>query len=141
MKLLIQNHQVIAVCIARVFLGLLFFFQGYDIVFKIKVKNVIETYQTTFLNKGIPKFMTVCAAWFTSYTELICGALLVLGLFEYCALYLLGINLIIASIGFGINTPMWDMRFVLPRLLLLLFLLVVPNSWNTYSLDYLLFTK
>jgi uncharacterized membrane protein YphA (DoxX/SURF4 family) len=134
-----QYHEIAAALIARVFLGCLFFFQGYDAVFHIKVKNVIATFEAGFANKGIPKFLTAAASWFTSYTELICGLFLTLGLFQYVSLYLLGINLIIAAVGFGITTPMWDTRYVLPRLLLLLFLLYVPQGWNALSLDNLIF--
>ena len=139
MEIANQYHEVASAFIARIFLGCLFFFQGYDAVFNVKIKNIIDTYQNSFVNKGIPKFFTVCGAWFTSYTELICGLLLILGLFEYCSLYLLAINLIIASIAFSINSPMWDMRFLFPRLILLLFLLVIPASWNIWSLDNLIF--
>jgi len=134
-----QYHEIVAVLIARVFLGCLFFFQGYDAVFNIKVKNVIATFEAGFANKGIPKFLTAAASWFTSYTGLVCGLLLIFGLFQYISLYLLGINLIIAAIGFGITSPMWDTRYVLPRLLLILFLLIVPQAWNALSLDNLIF--
>ena len=139
MECIIQYREFIAVLIARVFVGFLFFFQGYEAVFKIKVKGVIEVYQNPFAFKGIPKLITACGAWFTSCSALICGFLLIIGLFQYCALYLLGLNLIITSIAFGIDTPMWDMRFVFPRLLLLLLLLLVPSSWHILSLDYVLF--
>ena len=139
MEIITQYHEIAAVFIARVFLGCLFFFQGYDAVFNVKIKNVIITFKSGFENKGIPKFLTVSASWFTCCTELICGFLLIAGLFEYCALYLLGLNLIIAAIGFGINIPMWDTRYVLPRLLLLLFLLLVPQAWNVLSIDHLIF--
>jgi uncharacterized membrane protein YphA (DoxX/SURF4 family) len=138
MESLIQ-HQEAAVLIARIFLGLLFFFQGFDAVFNIKVKNVIEAYETSFAHKGIPRFLTVWGSWFTSLVELIGGTFLVFGLFEYYVLALLGINLIIASIAFGITNPMWDMRFMFPRLVLLLFLMVVPSSWNILTLDSLFF--
>jgi putative oxidoreductase len=138
MELLTEYNEMTATLIARVFLGLLFFFQGFDAVFKVKVSNVIEAYQATFENKGIPRFLTVCGSWFTSYVELIGGLLLILGLFQCYALPLLGINLIIASIAFGIVSPMWDMRFVFPRLALLLFLLVVPSAWDYYSIDHLI---
>ncbi len=110
MPTLIQHHEIVAVLIARVFLGCLFFFQGYDAVFNIKIRNVIYTYQNTFASKGIPKFVTVLGSWFTSYSELICGFLLIIGLFKYYALYFLGMDVILASIAFGITTPMWDMR-------------------------------
>ena len=139
MEIINQYHQIAAVFIARVFLGFLFFFQGYDSIFNVRIKNVIDTYESSFENKGIPRFLTVAGAWFTSYTELICGFLLIAGLFENIALYLLGINLIVASIAFGVNTPMWDMRFVFPRLILLLFLLIVPATWNIFSFDHLFF--
>jgi putative oxidoreductase len=131
------NHIAVAL-IARVFLGVLFFFQGYDAVFKIKIKIVIETYQSTFYNHGIPKWLTVFAAWFTSLSALIGGAFLIIGFGEHIALYVLGFNLIITAIGFGINTPLWDTRFVLPRLMLILLLLVIPVQWNTISIDYII---
>lgn len=139
MEFIYQYHEAIGVFTARIILGLLFFFQGYDAVFKVKIKNVIQAYEQSFENKGIPRFLTVGGAWFTSLSELICGLLLILGLFEYVALYLLGANLIMASIAFGINTPMWDTRHVFPRLVLLIFLLVIPQSWNVISLDNLIF--
>jgi putative oxidoreductase len=138
METLNQYHEIAGVLIARVFLGCLFFFQGYDAVFNVKLKNVIATFEANFANRGIPKFLTTSASIFTCCTELIGGVLLILGLFEYAALYLLGLNLIIAAIGFGINTALWDTRNVLPRLLLILFLLFVPQDWNTLSLDHLI---
>ena len=139
MEIINQHHYIIAAFVARVFLGCLFLFQGYDAIFKVKIQNVIGVFENDFAEKGIPRFLTVCASWFTTYTELICGFLLIIGLFEYAALYLLGANLIIAAIGFGINTPMWDTRHVFPRLVLILFLLVLPQSWNILSLDHLFF--
>jgi len=132
-----QYHYIIAALVARVFLGCLFFFQGYDAVFNVRIKHVISTFETDFANKGIPGFLTVIASWFTTLTALIGGALLILGLFEYTALYLLSANLIIAAIGFGINTPVWDTRHVFPRLVLTLLLLIMPQSWNVISLDHL----
>ncbi len=139
MEIIIQYHEATAILIARIFLGLLFFFQGYDAVFNVKIKNVITAYKSSFADKGIPQILTVLGSWFTSYIELIGGLLLTIGLFEYYTLILLGINLIVASVAFGIITPMWDMRFLFPRLTLLLFLLVVPDSWNLYSIDKLFF--
>lgn len=135
METISQYHHIIAAIIARVFLGCLFFFQGYDAVFNIRIRNVIGTYEAGFSKKGIPAFLTVCAAWFTSCTALAGGALIITGLFQYPALYLLGLNLVVAAIGFGINTPMWDPRHVLPRLILILFLLAIPQSWNVAALD------
>lgn len=132
---LTQYHEITAAFIARVFLGLLFFFQGYDAVFNVKIRNVIEAYQSSFSNIGVPKIFTISGAWFTSFVELIGGLLLIFGVFEYYTLYLLGLDLLIASVAFGIAQPMWDTRHVFPRLVLLIFLLAIPASWNVLSLD------
>lgn len=139
MEQISQHHEAIATLVARVFLGLLFFFQGYDAVFNIKIKNIIHNYENSFQSKGIPKFLTVLGSWFTSCTELIAGMLLIFGAFKYYALYLLGLDLVIASIAFGVATPMWDMRYAFPRLALLLLLLIVPINWDLYSFDHLFF--
>ena len=138
MQAIIDYHTEIAIFIARVFLGLLFFFQGYDAIFNVKIDNIIESFYRPFSAKGIPKSLTVVGVWFTSYIELIGGLMLVLGLFKYAALYLLGADILIASIGFGIVKPMWDMQFVFPRLILLIFLLVIPTSWDIASIDHLI---
>ena len=139
MEFINQYHQIAAVFIARVFLGILFYFQGYDAIFNIKIRNVIESYEVSFINGKMPRFLIVLATWFTAYTELICGFLLIIGLFESIALFLLGLNLIVAAIGFSVNTPMWDSKYVFPRLVLLLLLLIVPNTWDAWSLDSLFF--
>jgi uncharacterized membrane protein YphA (DoxX/SURF4 family) len=135
METITHHHFVAGTTIARVFLGFLFFFQGYDAIFGIGIKKVIGTYKDGFGQKRIPAFLIGSAAIYTSYTEFICGFFLLFGLFTYPALYLLGINLIVAAIGFGLTTPLWDSRFVLPRLLLLLLLLLVPADWQAWSLD------
>jgi putative oxidoreductase len=138
-ELINQYNQHAAVLLTRIFLGLLFFFQGYDAVFRIKLKNVIETYKYDFSAKGIPIAFTVLGVWFTSVVELVGGLFMMAGLLEYYTLYLLGLNLIVASVAFGINTPLWDTRHVFPRLALIIFLLCVPRSWDTLTLDHFLF--
>lgn len=139
MEALEQYHREAATFLVRVFLGLLFFFQGYDAVFRIKIRNVISAYKQPFASRGIPGFISVPAIWFTSLSELIFGFLLVAGFFTSISLFILGINLLVASVAFAIVTPLWNMRHVFPRFILLIFLLVVPAGWNLWSADYLLF--
>jgi putative oxidoreductase len=139
MEIVYQYHHFAATLLARVLLGILFIYQGYDAVFRIKIRNVADTYDDLFEQRGIPKFLTKAGAWYTSLTELICGFLLIVGLFSHIALYLLGINILLASFAFGLNTPLWDTKHVWPRFVLIIFLLVVPVSWNALSLDHLIF--
>ena len=136
MQLELIDKEVLAVFITRVFLGLLFFFQGLDAVFNIKLKGVIQAIEQPLAEKGVPRFMIMLGAYYTSYVELIAGFCLIIGFVKYYALYLLGIDLLIASIAFGIIKPMWDMKYVFPRLVLLLFFLIVPSEWDVLSVDY-----
>lgn len=134
--LLLPGNETIAVFIARVFLGLLFFFQGVDAVFRIKPKYVFSAINDPLRERGVPRLLIVLGAYFTSYVELIAGFCLVPGFAKPAALGLLGIDLLVASVAFGLIKPMWDMQHVFPRLALLLFLLLVPAQWDVWSIDH-----
>jgi uncharacterized membrane protein YphA (DoxX/SURF4 family) len=136
MLLSIHIREMEAVLLVRVFLGLLFFLQGYDKIFRIKVSQVIENIHTPLAARGVPNFFSVLGAYFTSYTELICGATLIIGFAKYWSLYLLGFDMLFAAIAFGIVEPMWDMRHIFPRLAMLIFLLIMPSQWDVISVDY-----
>ena len=138
MNELIKYHESLAVLIARLFLGILFFFQGFDAVFRVRVSNVIQAYQSQFTSNRMPRLLIVLGTYFTSYVELICGFLLIIGFFEFSSLFLLGTSLIVASIAFSVISPMWDMKFLFPRLLLLLFLLLMPITFDIFSVDSLI---
>jgi putative oxidoreductase len=127
-----------AYLIARLFLGILFFVQGYDKVFRVKVQTVYTTMLPSFNRLNMNSTLVKIMAYITSYLELVGGLLLILGLFTKAALVLLGVDLLIVAIGLGMLTPMWDMQHAFPRLILLLILLVLPDYWNIFSLDELL---
>lgn len=139
--ILLDSHyflktEVFAAFIARVFLGFLFFFQGADAVFNIKPQGVFDTIRESLIKKHVPEFLILLGSYFTSYVELIAGFCLIIGFAKYYALYLLGIDLLIASIAFGMIKPMWDMQYLFPRLMLLLFFLLIPSEWDVLSVDY-----
>lgn len=136
MQNIINNQYIIAIFIARLFLGFLFFFQGYDAIVRVGIKNLIETYNLPLPGKGIPQTSTIVGVWLISWVQLIGGILLIIGFVKYYVLYLLGLNLLIASIIYGSIKPMWDMQFVFPRLVILIFLLIVPSQWDVLSVDY-----
>lgn len=119
----------------RVVLGILFFYQGYDKVFRLKITGVVDFFRNEMYGKGVPDFLLVLAAYVTSFIELLGGALLVLGLFGNYAMYALGIDLILVVGAFSILNPMWDMSMVFPRLIILGVLLYLPESADAWSLD------
>ncbi len=128
-----------AALIPRLFLGMLFFFQGFDALFNIGLRQIGETYRSNFAERGIPSFITTAGIFFTSAAELFGGLLLFLGVFRYYTLYLLGADLLAASLAFSIVKPMWDTKHVFTRMAILIFLIMLPESWDIYSLDHLFF--
>ncbi len=135
MSHIIHLHSVLAL-LPRVFLGMLFLFQGYDAVFRVKVSGVIGAFDDALTAKGIPIGIIRLGAYFTSYVQLIGGAFLIIGFLKYYVLYFLGLDLLLATFAFGLLKPMWDLGHVFPRMALLLFLLMIPPFWDVFSVDY-----
>ncbi len=127
----------IAILTVRILAGVLFFFQGYDKVFNVGVQQVKNTMNATLTGKNIPDVMIGFASYFTSWVELICGFLLIIGFFKFFASYLLCMDLMIISIGFSLAKPMWESVHIFTRLALILFILITPPSWDVISFDYL----
>jgi len=122
--------------IARLFLGILFLFQGYDKIFKIKISGVVNTFLADAEHLHIHKPMVTLFTYLTSFVELIGGVLLIMGLFTNCALVALGFDLVLVCFAFSMLRPMWDMQYVFPRLLLVIGLLFFPNEYNRFGLDH-----
>lgn len=134
----IVHHESALFFILRVTLGVLFLFQGIDKAFNLGIPKVTSTFQAELGVIKIPRWILFIAATFTSYVELVGGILLIAGLFKYYTLYLLGLDLIVVTIAFSLIQPVWDMKFVWPRLILLAILLYLPAQWDQISLDGLL---
>lgn len=122
----------------RLITGTLFFIQGYDKVFNIGIAGVYQTFHEPMHKKNIPAWCLKSSAWFTSLAELVCGAMLIAGLFTPWAGLVLLLDLLLVVIAFGILEPMWDVKHVFPRLVLLTIVLMVPSETHLFSLDYLL---
>lgn len=135
---MIINNESILVFLLRVILGILFFFQGYDKVFKVKISGVIDFFANETRNTKIPHWILQTSAYYTSYIEFLCGGMLIIGLFTKYSLYLLGIDMILVVGAFSMIKPMWDMNQLFPRLILLSILLFLPEKWNTISVDHIL---
>jgi uncharacterized membrane protein YphA (DoxX/SURF4 family) len=130
------HAHIAAEALARIFLGILFFAQGYDKVFKIGISEVITNFEYPLRLRHLPRFPLVLAAYYTSFVELVCGFLLIIGFMKYYALYLLGIDLLIVCASLTLLEPLWDMKHVFPHLLLLLIVFIIPSEWAVYSVDY-----
>ena len=134
-----DNGVEFALLFSRLFLGILFLIQGYDKVFGIGINHVTKEFRLEYIHhKNIPRFAFPLLSAYSSFSELTGGILLITGLFIPAALLMLSIDLIIVIIGMGLKTPVWDMRFVLPRMILILFLWITLGMNDRFSLDAIL---
>lgn len=127
----------IAEVFIRCFLGILFLFQGYDKLFVVKIKNVVNAFHKETDRKHIPEFLLVFTSYFTSITEFFGGILLITGVLHQYTPILLAINLLIVAFAFSFLRPMWDMQHVFPRVILLTLTLLLSNYFY-FGLDTLL---
>ncbi len=125
-----------ATLVARLLLGFIFLMQGFGKVFSIGVSNIynggFKVYEETFL----PTFLLEFTAYFTSYGELICGLLIILGLFRKQAYLIIAVILVIVTFGHGLQSPIWDLQHVFVRSAFLLFLMMIPFDKDHFSLDH-----
>lgn len=129
------NIQTPGLFFIRVLTGIIFIMQGYGKVFTIGVTKVYELFFKIYETTVLPKWLVLSTAYYTSYVELICGFLLIMGLFRNYALYFLAVDLLIVSFGHGLMEPIWDLSHVLPRAILLASLFLLPAQWDKWNAD------
>jgi len=136
-----NTSRAAAVLFTRALLGIIILMQGYGKVFIFTVVKVYDMFFKDFEKTFLPKWLIWATAYYTSYVELICGFLLIFGIFRKYAFYLIAIDLLVVSFGHGMLEPIWDLQHVIPRAILLIALLVFPATWDKWHTDGLLFTK
>ncbi len=130
-----KTKRAAAILFARALLGIIFLMQGYGKIFTYTVPKVYNMFFKNFETTFLPKWIMWVTAYYTSYAEMICGFLLIIGLFREYALYLLGIDLLIVSYGHGLLEPVWDLQHVMSRAILLIMLLLAPQRWDLWHIN------
>lgn len=128
-----------ALLFARLVLGLIFFMAG---VYKVFQLGALEHARKYFLPYA-DTFLPVWSLWATGvvipFVELIAGGLVILGLRTREALVSLGFVLAIVTFGHLLKEPLYEFHtHVIPRLVLLLFILLLPREDDRFSIDHLL---
>jgi putative oxidoreductase len=137
MDILIEYKADIAVLLIRFALGILFFMQGYDKVFGLGLKRTEAGVEDAMQGKHLPVQLVKTITVISSLIELLGGVMLIVGFLIYPALILLGIDLLFVIFAMSLREPLWDMRFVWPRLVLVIALLMLPVVYDRLSLDHL----
>ncbi len=130
-------NNAIAILLIRTVTGILFFFQGYDKLFNVKINNVVKTFSEPLCKIHIPLFLLKPLIALSTCIEFIGGLLLFFGLFKNIALFFLAGNMIFVAFVFSCMKPMWDMQYYFPRLLLIFIILMIAPDLDIFSLDYI----
>jgi uncharacterized membrane protein YphA (DoxX/SURF4 family) len=131
------NHEIAEVLV-RVFAGILFLLQGYDKIFRVTMHSVIDAFTADAERYHVPRPVLYGISYYTSIVELVGGLMLITGLYTNFALYALGLDLVLVCFAFTYMQPMWNMKYVFPRLALVITLLLMPAEYRTFSIDYYL---
>ena len=135
---MIDLKLALAEALVRIFLGILFFFQGYDKLFVIKINEVVNSFLQDAERRHIPLPLVAFISYLTSIIELLGGLMLIVGFYSNYAEVLLGFDLLLICLAFSMMKAMWDLRHVFPRLLLLVILFILPPHTHFFSLDFLI---
>ena len=128
-----------AILFARLVLGLIFFMAGVWKVFQLGPFEHARKYFLPFVDTFLPVWSLWSIGVAIPIVELVAGALVILGLRTRDALIALGFVLAIVTFGHLLREPLYDFSgHVIPRLVLLLFLLWAPRQDDRYSLDFCL---
>ena len=131
-----------ALLFARFTLGLIFFMAGVMKVFQLGPLEHARKYFLPFADTFLPVWSLWAVGIAIPFIELICGALVILGLRTRDALITLGCILVIVTFGHLLHDALFNFSgHVIPRLGLLLFVLWCPREDDRFSLDYLLKRK
>lgn len=130
-----DNNLIVLEWTTRWLLAILFFFQAYDRIFRIGLKEVINIMYYQKTEQKLPLWIIQIGTYLTSYIELICGILLFIGFYRDIALYVLCVDMIVAAFGFSYLHPMWDMKHFFPRFILLSIQLFLPSSSYVIGLE------
>ena len=126
-----------AAFIARWILGLMFFMAGVWRVFQLgPVEHARRFFVEPYAETILPAPLLWATGFAVPWVELIGGALLLVGLWRTRALIVLGMLLVVIVFGHTLVEPIYSFsQHVMPRLILLLFLLAIPADADRWALD------
>ena len=132
-----EQSRAWGVLFARLVLGLVFFQGALWRVFDLGPleharRFFVEPYSESFL----PQWSLWIAGTAIPFVELAGGALVLVGLWRLPSLVLLGGVLVTVTFGHLVAEPIFAFNtHVMPRLILVVFLLIVPHEWDRFSFD------
>ena len=128
-----------AILFARLVLGLIFFMAGVYKVFQMGPLEHARAYFLPFSDTFLPVWSLWAMGVVIPFVELVAGAMVIAGLRTRDALVALGFVLAVVTFGHLLKEPLYEFHtHVIPRLVLLLFILFMPREADRFSIDHLL---
>lgn len=128
----------VALLLLRTTAGILFFFQGYDKLFRLGTSKVLDTIADPMRKTLLPIPALRPMVFASSWIELMGGLCLILGLFKSYALFALSADLAMVALMFSSMKAMWDMQYFFPRFVMVLAVLLLPKQADIFTLERLL---
>jgi len=122
---------------ARLVLGLMFFQGALWRVFDLgPVEHARRFFVDPYADSFLPQWSLWMAGTAVPFAELVGGALILLGLWRLLGLGLVGGVLVMVTFGHLVAEPIFAFdAHVMPRLMLVVFLLITPSDWDRFSVD------
>ncbi|MDX1493623.1 MAG: hypothetical protein R3253_06175 [Longimicrobiales bacterium] len=123
--------------LARLVLGLMFFQGALWRVFELgPAEHARRFFVAPYADSFLPEWALWTAGVAVPFAELVGGGLILLGLWRLTGLLLVGGVLVLVTFGHLVAEPIFAFNaHVMPRLILVLFLLVAPAKWDRFSVD------
>jgi thiosulfate dehydrogenase (quinone) large subunit len=122
---------------ARVMVGIIFFMAGFWKCFELgPMQHARGMFVEGFADTWIPTFLLWALGLSIPVFELVAGALLIIGFHTREALLTIGVILLTVTYGHTLQEPLYSIKdHILPRTLLMLAALVLPEDEDRLTLD------
>ncbi len=128
--------QAYSYLFVRLILGLIFFMAGIFKVFELGPMGHAERFFLPYQDTFLPVWSLWVVGVSIPIVELLAGALLIIGWMVRWAAVSLGIVLVVVTFGHLLKEPLFAFHaHVIPRLVLVLFVLILPEAMDRFSID------
>ncbi len=132
-----------AVFFARMWIGLQFLMLRWEKVFNLtEIDQARRLFVDQFQDTWIPVFILWTIGIILPFLELIAGSFAFIGLRVKESIVTLGLILLIITYGHLLGDKFYDFTtFVIPQLVMIIFVLMIPRDKDVLSVDHLLSKK
>ena len=138
MEFFIDNRIAFAELMVRLILGIALLSQGYDKLFRIGIVKSGEAVSLAVNQLHASKGLIYLITGTTAAIEFLGGLLLLTGWWILPVTYITMAGLLPVTVAMCYSEPLWNLRQIWTRLVMMIFLLMLPADAHVFSLENLL---